>query len=81
MRNVATKSIGLKVVIKDSNGNYSTGEWMQNPEKGCPNFAKSEASREVPTLLRQYITELMLCGQEQQLRFVSSEHPLLSYYE
>ena len=48
---------------------------MQNPEKGCPNFAKSEASREVPTL-RQYITELMLCGQEQQRRFVSSEHPL-----
>ena len=45
---------------------------MQNPEKGCPNFAKSEASREVPTLLRQYITELMLCGQEQQLRFVAS---------
>ena len=44
---------------------------MQNPEKGCPNFAKSEASREVPTL-RQYITELMLCGQEQQLRFVAS---------
>ena len=44
---------------------------MQNPEKGCPNFAKSEASREVPTL-RQYITELMLCGQEQQLRFVVS---------
>ena len=24
-----------QVVIKD-NGNYSTGEWMQNPEKGCP---------------------------------------------
>ena len=44
MRNVATKSIGLKVVIKDSNGNYSTGEWMQNPEKGCPNRKSSPPS-------------------------------------
>ena len=35
-----------QVVIKD-NGNYSTGEWMQNPEKGCP---KSEVTLIPPPL-------------------------------
>ena len=32
---------------------------MQNPEKGCPNFAKSEASREVEIQGRRNIKSLV----------------------
>ena len=50
-----------QVVIKD-NGNYSTGEWMQNPEKGCPKPSLNRKPFRPPHLLltkamTQYITE------------------------
>lgn len=52
----------LKLVIKD-NGNHSTGEWMQNPEKGCVSKKSEVASPLIffcPLLRAQFVKNLLV---------------------